>query len=147
MRKGEIMPVDVQTIKTLDFFKDLTYSELNEFANFLKPMTVKEGDVIIRRGTRAMTFFVILSGAFEISFEKDRSITLDKKGKIMGWSTIVAPYSYTATVTALTDADLLYISGRDFFLMMQTNNALGDKIMRKVNKIATERRVFFSGSE
>ena len=141
------MPVDIQTIKTLDFFEGLTYGELNEFANFLNPMTVKEGDVIIRRGTRAMKFFVIFSGVFELSFEKDRSITLDEKGKIMGWSTIVAPYSYTATATALTDADLLYISGRDFILLMQTNNALGDKIMRKIGKIAAERRVFFSGSE
>lgn len=141
------MPVDAQTLKPLVFFKDLNAVELNEFASMLDLRTVKEGDVIIHKGTAAMTFFVIISGSFEVSFENGRSITIDKKGALMGWSTVVAPFYYTATVKALTDGDVLFISGRDFFQLIQANNVLGEKVMKKINKVATERRAFLSGSE
>ena len=65
----------------------------------------------------------------------------------MGWSTVVYPFSYTGTVTALTDGDVLSISSRDFFQLIQANNVLGEKIMKKINKIAMERRAHLSGSE
>ena len=141
------MPVDAQTLKPLDFFKDLNAVELNEFASLLDLRIVKEGDVIIHKGTAALTFYVIISGSFEVSFENGRSITIDKKGALMGWSTVVAPFYYTATVKALTDGDVLFISGRDFFQLIQANNVLGEKVMKKINKVATERRAFLSGSE
>jgi CRP-like cAMP-binding protein len=142
-----MMAVDVSTLEPLDFFKDLNYGELNEFASMLNPKTVKEGDVIIRKGTSAITFFVIISGVFEVSYENGRSITIDKKGKLMGWSTVVAPFYYTATVKALTEGNILSISGRDFFQLIQNNNVLGEKIMKKISKVAAERRAFLSGSE
>ena len=113
----------------------------------LNPRTVKKGEAIIRKDTPALTLFVIISGKYELSFENGRSITLDKKGEIMGWSSVVAPFRYTGTVTALTDGDVLYISGRDFFQLIQANNVLGEKIMKKISKIVKERRAFLSGSE
>ncbi|MFC1488744.1 Crp/Fnr family transcriptional regulator, partial [Thermodesulfobacteriota bacterium] len=146
-KKDETMPVDAQILQPLDFFKDMTQSELEEFATLLNARTVKKGDIIIREGTSALTFFVILSGSFEVSFEKGRSITIDKIGEIMGWSTIVYPFHYTGTVTTMTDGDVLSISSRDFFQLIQANNVLGEKIMKKINKIAMERRAHFSDAE
>jgi CRP-like cAMP-binding protein len=141
------MPVDVSMIEPLDFFKDLHLVELNEFASLLNPRTVKQGEAIIQKDTPALTLYVIISGKYELSFEDGRSITLDKKGEIMGWSSVVAPFRYTGTVKALTEGDVLYISGRDFFQLIQANNVLGEKIMKKINKIVQERRAFLSGSE
>ena len=146
-KKDEVMPVVAQILQPLDFFKGLNQKELEEFASFLNPKTIKKGDIIIRKGTSALTFFVILSGSFEVSFENGRSITIDQKGEIMGWSTVVYPFHYTGTVTALTDGDVLSISSRDFFQLIQANNVLGEKIMKKINKIAMERRAHLSGSE
>ena len=141
------MPVDAQELQPLDFFKDMSQLELEEFAALLNAKTIEKGEIIIRKGTSALTFFVILSGSFEVSFGNGRSITIDKKGEIMGWSTVVYPFHYTGTVTALTDGDVLYISSRDFFQLIQGNNVLGEKIMKKINKIASERRTYFSGTE
>ena len=109
------MPVDAAILQPLEFFKDMSQRELEEFASSLKAATVKKGDVIIRKGTPALTFFVVLSGSFEVSFENGRSITIDKRGEIMGWSTVVYPFHYTGSVTAMTDGDVLSISSRDFF--------------------------------
>ncbi len=138
------MSVDLTTIESLEFFKDLTYSELELFASSLNSRSVKKGDILLRKGTPAMTFFIILSGTFKVSLEKGRSYTLDKKGTVIGWSTVIAPFEYTGTAMAETDGDVLSISSLEFFQMIQSNNALGSKIMQKIHKIASERRALDS---
>jgi len=65
----------------------------------------------------------------------------------MGWSTVVHPFHYTGTVTAKKDGEVLEISSRDFFELIQGNNALGEKIMKKIDKIASERRTIAAGSQ
>ncbi len=134
------MSVDAHILQPLDFFTDLEQHELEEFAALLKSRSVQSGEVIIQRGTPALTFFVILSGAFEVTFEKDRSITLSKRGEVMGWSTVVHPYHYTGSITAKMDGELLEISSRDFFELIQGDNILGEKIMKKIDVIASQRR-------
>ncbi len=139
------MSVDVGIIEAFPFFKDLTYEELEAFAARLNPVSVQEGEILIHKGTKALRFYVMLTGAFEVSYEAAHTFILDKKGEIMGWSTVVAPFSYQGTVTALKDADLLYLSGNDFFELIQNDNRLGEKIMKKIERIAAKRRAISEG--
>ena len=83
---------------------------------------------------------MILSGSFVVHLKAGTSYTLDRKGTVIGWSTVIAPFEYTGTATALTDGDVLYISSLDFFALIQNNNELGEKLMKKINKISAERR-------
>ena len=138
------MTVEVKTIEPLTFFAGLTFEELEQFADFLKVRQIKKGDVLLRQGTPALTFFIIISGTFKVSLEKGRSYTLDKKVTVIGWSTVIAPFEYTGTATAESEGEVLYISSNDFFLLIQGNHALGNKIMQKVRQIAEERRALRS---
>ena len=134
------MSIDAHILKSLDFFVDFKQHELEACAATLKSRTVKAGEVIIERGTQALTFFIILSGTYEVNFEGDRSIILEQMGEVMGWSTVVHPFHYTGTITAKKDGEVLEISSRNFFELIQGDNALGEKIMKKIDKIASERR-------
>lgn len=134
------MPVEVKTLEHLEFFENLAYSDLEQFAAALNPRSVKKGDVLLRRGTPALTFFIILSGVYKVLLEEGRSYTLDSPGTIIGWSTVIAPFEYTGTAMAESDGDVLYISSIEFFRLIQSNNELGEKIMQKINAIATQRR-------
>ena len=141
------MSVDSHILKPLDFFVDFNQLELEAFAAVLKSRTVGAEEVLIKRGTPALTFFIILSGTYEVSFEGNRSIVLERIGEVMGWSTVVHPFHYLGTVTAKKDGEVLEISSRDFFEVIQGNNALGEKIMKKIDKIASERRAIAAGSQ
>jgi CRP-like cAMP-binding protein len=134
------MSVDAHILKQLDFFMDFKQHELEEFAAVLKSRTVDAGEVIIERGTPALTFFIILSGTYEVVFEGDRSMILEQKGEVMGWSTVVHPFHYIGTVKARIDGEVLEITSREFVELIQADNALGEKIMKKIDKIASERR-------
>ena len=80
-----------------------------------------------------------------IAFKDDRAITLHDKGKIMGWSTVFSPFRYKGTTVALTDSEVVSIPGDKFLSLIQSNAALGNKIMNKINVIASE-RMFFAQS-
>ena len=141
------MSIDAHILKPLEFFSDFKLHELEAWAAALKPRTVEVGEVLIERGTPALTFFIILSGTYEVAFENDRSNILERVGEVMGWSTVVHPFNYIGTVTAKKDGEVLEISSRDFFELIQGDNALGEKIMKKINKIASERRAIAEGSQ
>ncbi|MBC2696607.1 MAG: cyclic nucleotide-binding domain-containing protein [Desulfobacteraceae bacterium] len=141
-----MMSSDIQTLKSLDFFADLNFGELEQIAPLMHLMKVTEGEVLTRKGEPARTFFIILSGNFMLSFKEERSFTLHNKGNIIGWSTVVTPFRYTGTAIALTDGLVLYMAGQEFLRLIQSYSALGDKIMRKINKIISERMPYVTGS-
>jgi CRP-like cAMP-binding protein len=141
------MSIDAHILKPIDFFVDFKQNELETFAAALKSRTVEAGEVIIEQGTPALTFFIILSGTYEVTFEGGRSNILERMGEVMGWSTVVHPFHYIGTVTAKKDGEVLEISSRNFFELIQGDNALGEKIMKKIDKIASERRTIATGSQ
>ncbi len=140
------MSADIQTLKSLDLFADLNFGELEQIAPLMHLMKVTEGEVLTRKGETARTFFIILSGNFMLSFKEERSFTLHNKGNIIGWSTVVTPFRYTGTAIALTDGLVLSMAGQEFLRLIQGDSALGDKIMRKINKIVSERMPYVTGS-
>ena len=140
------MSTDIQTLKSLDLFADLNFGELEQIAPLMHLMKVTEGEVLTRKGEPARTFFIILSGNFMLSFNEERSFTLHNKGNIIGLSTVVTPFRYTGTAVALTDGLVLLMQGQEFLRLIQSNSALGDKIMRKINKIVSERMPYMTGA-
>ena len=140
------MSTDIQTLKSLDLFADLNFGELEQIAPLMHLMKVTEGEVLTRKGEPARTFFIILSGNFMLSFKEERSFTLHNKGNIIGLSTVVTPFRYTATAVALTDGLVLLMQGQEFLRLVQSNSALGDKIMRKINEIVSERMPYMTGA-
>jgi len=141
------MSIDAHILKPLDFFTNFSTHELEACAASFKSRTVEAGEVIIEQGTPALTFFIILSGTYEVSFKEGHSNILDRKGEVMGWSTVVHPFSYIGTVKAQNDGEVLEISSRVFFELIQEDNALGEKIMKKIDKIASKRRTIARGSQ
>lgn len=139
------MPTDTKTLERFELFSGLKQNELEAVAALMHPMRVTEGEVLIRGGDPAHTFFVVLSGNFMLYFKEGRAMTLHKEGDIMGWSTIVTPFQYKGTAVALTDGEVLSMSGQEFLQLIQGDSSIGDKIMKRINKIISERMPFISG--
>ncbi|WP_300459317.1 cyclic nucleotide-binding domain-containing protein [Desulfobacula sp.] len=141
------MSIDSHILKPLKFFADFKQHELETWASALKSRSVEAGEVLIEKGTPALTFFIIISGTYEVAFEEGRSMTCERTGEIMGWSTVISPFHYIGTITAKEDGEVLEISSRDFVELIQRDNALGEKIMKKINKIASKTRAIATGSQ
>ena len=141
------MPVDISTIESLDLFENLNQEELEKLAELLNPRDVKKGEILFKRGGRADTFFIIISGKFKITYKGGKTFELESKSEIMGWSTVVTPFEYTGSAEALIDSSVLWMPGQEFFRLLQSHAAIGEKIMNKINQVASERKAFASGTE
>jgi CRP-like cAMP-binding protein len=133
------MPASPELLKSIEMFSTFTEEELEKIAPLVNPMKVMEGEFLARRGYRARTFFIVITGNFMLSFENGKAITLHNKGDIMGWSTLVTPFTYKGTVIALTDGEVLTLPGQEFYLLLQSDSELSSKIMKEINSIIASR--------
>ncbi len=134
------MPVAIDTISQLDLFKDLKTAELTRIAAITQLLRVGEGETLTRREGTANTFYIIISGMFMISYQKERALTLNRKGDFVGWSSIADPQRYTGTTTALTAGEVLAIAGSDMLALMDENPDLKDKVMARITAGSTPRK-------
>jgi len=141
-----IMPNNEYTLGSCGLFATLNPEELEQIQALIQHQKVVESEVLVQKGAPAVTFFINLSGNFMISFDEGRAITLHQKGDIMGWSAVFTPFRYKGTIVALTDGEVLTIPGEDFLRLVLSNAALGDKIMKKINRVAAERMSFVKES-
>ncbi len=137
------MSVEIEKIQDLNLFQGLNEEEINHIAELITPLLVTEGEELARAETPAQYFFIILSGNFMVSFKNNRAITLHKKGEIMGWSTLISPFYYTGTLTALTNGEVLSIYTNDLMELIQNSSDFGNKIMGVVHQIMQERMPFY----
>jgi CRP-like cAMP-binding protein len=133
------MPASPELLKSIEMFSTFTEEELEKIAPMVNLMKVMEGEILARRGYRARTFFIVITGNFMLSFENGKAITLHNKGDIMGWSTLVTPFTYKGTVIALTDGEVLTLPGQEFYLLLQSDSELSSKIMKEINSIIASR--------
>ncbi len=138
------MSVSADTLRSIELFSELDDEEIESISLITDPMKVTEGEILARIGQYAETFYIVLSGNFMISFKDGKALTVHQDGDFMGWSTIVTPFKYRGTVVALTDGEVLTISGDEFLRLIQSNTSLSDKLMRKIKPVAAE-RVLLSG--
>ncbi len=131
-----------QLLKKMGLFKELAPKELEQISSIIHPSTVVEGETVIRRGAPAQIFYIVISGDYLVYFKNGRSFTLHYKGDIFGYTTVVTPFKYSGTVVALTDGEVLTISGQDFLRLIQGNSSLGEKIMKTIYQTMSERLPF-----
>ncbi len=137
-----MLTIDVKLIGQLDLFKGLLPRELEKIVPLLHHMKINEGEEFITIGQPAKTLYIILSGNYMVYFKNGNAFTVHYRGDIVGWTTVVTPFRYSGTVVALTDGEVLTLSGQDFRQLLLENAELGEKIMKKIHAIMGERTPF-----
>jgi CRP-like cAMP-binding protein/rubredoxin len=99
--------------------------------------------VIFSEGTEARKFYLLEEGQVSVESQLSRGmrfpISVVSPGQAFGWSAIVSPYQYTATVVAITRIRVIAIGKEMMLEMMRANPALGLTIMEKVASIIASR--------
>jgi CRP-like cAMP-binding protein len=139
------MPTDIQTLESLELFKEFSAEDLEEIAEIMNPISVKEGELLTKRDDTAHTFYITLSGNFMIHFKEGRAFTLHGGGNIIGMSTVLTPFNYRGTTVALTDGEVLAMPGSRFLELVQSNSSIGEHLMHKLNDIIAERAYYAEG--
>ena len=134
--------IPTEELRKYEVFADLDPTELKFLANMAETTHAREGEVLIRAGMPARTLYILQQGGLMVAFPDGRAITFHKPGRVVGWSALVSPTRYTASVTCLTDCTLIAFSGSELLRLVQRNVAVGTKIMRKISQVLSRRLPF-----
>jgi uncharacterized protein YhbP (UPF0306 family) len=100
-----------------DVFRSLPREEAAQIAGEMRPMMVEAGEDIVREGTQADEFFIVVDGEVEVLRDvegEERRLATMGKGQFFGEIAILRDTPRTATVRALTRVTLLAME-RDTF--------------------------------
>lgn len=122
----------VDELAALDFFADCSTESLVPLAAQLRPLTAAPGQVLMRRGERAMSFLVIRSGRVEVTHtgaDGVRTVAEVSPGLIVGEIAMLRNAPRSATVVA-TEPLSGWVGDRDAFSTLLELPGRIDKLVR-----------------
>ena len=134
--------IPTEELKRFEIFAEMDLTELKLLSAMAAERRAREGEELIRAGSPARTLYILQTGGLMVAFPDGRAITLHKPGRVVGWSALVSPAHYTASVTCLTDSTLIAFPGNELLRLVQRNVAFGTKIMRKISEVLSRRLPF-----
>jgi CRP-like cAMP-binding protein len=132
---------DAAFFRKIFLFQDLEDREIEQVLDRTSPREFSAGSEIIREGEPGDCMFIMISGEVEIT--KQLTLVLDKdtpKERVMirlkaddgvyfGEMSLLEQDTRSATVTALTDCQLLELNHQDFLELIRLDTAMGVKLM------------------
>jgi CRP/FNR family cyclic AMP-dependent transcriptional regulator len=106
----------VDRLRAVELLQDCTDAQLQEVARLAERVQVGEGEVLAREGRIGREFFLILSGWVAVT-QRGRRVNTLGQGNFFGELAAIDPGPRNATVTALSDLDVLIIGPREFSAM------------------------------
>jgi len=139
--------VTVQFLKRFGLFKGLTDSELDGIAKLCHVHTLHANDRILEEGTRATDLHLCCSGKVDIvvwvqkPLNKHIPVDQAQAGEVFGWSALVAPYTYSASVVCTEDGEGIRIRGSDLLDLFHQYPHVGYTVMANLSAEISARLV------
>jgi CRP-like cAMP-binding protein len=108
----------IDHLKGVAEFRDCTRRQLEQVARLAERVNVAPGEVLTREGRIGREFFLILSGTVDVTRGGRHRKNLGP-GDYFGELAAVNPGPRNATVTALTELDVLIIGPRELATMFE----------------------------
>ncbi len=127
--------VSVASLERVSLFAGLDRAGLAELARRARRQRFREHSVVVQEGSEATSLYVIVSGQVRVYASEDsRQITLGRRGpgEYFGEDTLVDDGPYPATVTTLTEAELLVLAKEDVVDAIEGCPELALNVMREL---------------
>ena len=119
----------IDLLKRVPLFDKCSKKDLQNIAQIADELDLRAGKVLIQEGERGREFFVIVEGEVEVR-RKGRKVATLGPGNFVGEMALLSKVPRTATVTALTDLDVLVITDRAFLDLLNRMPDLWLKVAR-----------------
>jgi diguanylate cyclase (GGDEF)-like protein len=124
--------------------RTFTPGEVAEIYNIGKPMPLRRGDVLFRRGDPGDTMYVILAGRVQLIFPSQVSPKVLRSGDFLGELALVSPdHTRTATAVGLDDSELQLFDQEAFETLLETKPRLLVSLLKWISSylLTSEQRL------
>ncbi len=114
------MDKTIQFLQNTEVFRGLTEDQLQEVKNSFKKISLKKDAPVVYMGDKSDSVFLIKEGLCKVFIPFDfgmgeNILSYLKKGELFGEMGVITGKNRTANITCFTDAELLVMSGPDFW--------------------------------
>ena len=116
--------MNLQDLRKSPLFEGLSDQELQRLMDNAKPVSLREGEILMKQGDPGDAAYVVLKGGFEIQKQSGPSIIkidVRKPGEIIGEMALLSNAPRSATVVAICDSATLCISQEAFENLLSTS--------------------------
>ncbi|MFH1957576.1 MAG: cyclic nucleotide-binding domain-containing protein [bacterium] len=134
--------MSLKKISDIKLFEHLGAVEMNDLSRISRIRQVKEGEVIFKEGEKSKDIYFLLDGRIGIRKKissGSKTIAIMRKGDIFGEMALFENAPRSATAFAMTQSEILDISGDDFrrFLSEKPEESFG--ILMKIIAVSSSR--------
>ncbi|GAC1363856.1 MAG: hypothetical protein NVSMB4_19990 [Acidimicrobiales bacterium] len=116
-------------LRAVPMFQVCTDKELLLIAKLGEELPVKTGEAVVAEGTIGHEFYVLVSGKAEVT-RTGRCVATLGPGDYFGELALLDPQPRTATVSMLSDGEVIEVSQREFWQLLTDVPALSRKLLQ-----------------
>ncbi len=137
------MPL-INNLKSYIFFQGLPDIFLEKIRKLCREEVLQNQDIIFEEGQKAEKIYVLQKGAvtIQIRLKKYQDViisTIEGKGELFGWSALVEPKKYSATVKCLKETTVCSLSADDLESWFKDDPLMGFMFMKRIAGLIDKR--------
>ena len=122
-------PVAADALGSVGLFSSLTDGERGELLSVVRPVLYSAGEAVVRQGQPGGSLFVVVRGEASVTLAgTDGDVARLRPGDVFGEMSMLTGEPRTATVSAMTDCQLLELSSEDFRRVAVGNPSVLDRV-------------------
>jgi CRP-like cAMP-binding protein len=122
----------MEMLKDIEFLKVLTDDQMRQLARRLDPLIFARGETICRQGEAGETFYIVKSGAVEVSAYNGQGYKVMLRrmgpGDFFGEISLMTGEPRSATVSAVEDTEVLMMDKEDMRYLLEENSQLAEHV-------------------
>lgn len=137
--------VTIERLRETELFNSLTIDEVALVSLACETRVYREGDTIFRENDESTEIFMVDEGRVQAIIEpipnRPMVIGTITKNQLFGWSAMISPHRYTATVKAAEKTRVFVARGNDLRGICSVNPRICSKVMERIACIVSDRLV------
>ena len=125
---------DILFLRSIDFFEELTVSQLKKLRTHMHKKTYIQKEVIYKKGQDAKLLCVVKSGKIELDDDKNKRI-INKRNWFGQKYLFNKNEVYTNTAIALEDSEILLMYKDEIEDLIEKDKAIGFNMFKKILKM------------
>ena len=127
----------INELKSYTFFQGLPDVFLEKIRKLCREDVLQNQEIIFEEGEKAEKIYVLQKGAvtIQIRLKKYQDViisTIEEKGELFGWSALVEPKKYSATVRCLKETTVCSIRTDDLESWFKDDPLMGFMFMKRI---------------
>jgi CRP/FNR family cyclic AMP-dependent transcriptional regulator len=134
-----------EVLKGFPFFSSLNAAELKSLSIIAEEISFQRGDYIFRENDPARMLYLLLDGWVDIMINTDTRgehcelVTTLTCGDVFGWSAVVEPYLYTASVACASPVKAIGFKGVDLLALFEIDPRLCCIMVKRTCQVIANR--------